>query len=122
MPLPYTDQGSLGYNDSLPRAAPSGPASPSPRPSDNNSHRLPCPICVNKAPFTGVYAHRNLNRHMESMHAPCASADGVKHIRCSFQECDKTFRREDARLVHERRSHPELNRPPPSKRKRSGEL
>jgi hypothetical protein len=87
----------------------------------NESRTLSCHLCIDKQ-YTGVWAHRNLMRHMESAHAPSSSTDGGKHLPCGDVKCDRTFRREDARLVHERRSHPELNRPPPTKRKRSGEL
>jgi hypothetical protein len=87
----------------------------------NENRTLSCHLCTDKQ-YTGVWAHRNLMRHMESAHAPSSSTDGGKHLRCGHVNCDRTFRREDARLVHERRSHPELNRPPPTKRKRSGEL
>lgn len=89
--------------------------------SDETRKAEVCPLCPNKQ-YTGVWAHRNLMRHMETMHAPCASSTGLKQIRCSFDGCDRTFRREDACLVHERRSHPELNRPPAAKRKRSDDL
>ncbi|OAL07254.1 hypothetical protein IQ06DRAFT_341993 [Phaeosphaeriaceae sp. SRC1lsM3a] len=78
-----------------------------------------CHLCHRQ--YTGTWAHRNLTRHMESVHAPCSSSTGQKQIRCGFDGCDRTFRREDARLVHERRSHPELNRPPPAKRRRSAD-
>ncbi|KAH8732636.1 hypothetical protein GQ44DRAFT_696209 [Phaeosphaeriaceae sp. PMI808] len=81
---------------------------------------LLCPLCPDRQ-YNGEWAHRNLTRHMERVHAPCSSTDGVRLFICSHGECDKTFKREDARLVHERKSHPELNRPPPTKRKRSGE-
>lgn len=80
-----------------------------------------CPLCPNKQ-YTGAWAHRNLTRHMEAMHAPCASSTGLKQIKCSLNGCGRTFRRDDARLVHERRSHPELNRPPAAKRKRSDDF
>ncbi|KAF2028125.1 hypothetical protein EK21DRAFT_70481, partial [Setomelanomma holmii] len=80
----------------------------------NSGQVLPCPLCPDR-PFTGVWAHRNLSRHMENLH-------GVKHLPCGHEDCPRTFRREDARLVHERRSHPELNRPPPTRRKRSSDL
>jgi hypothetical protein len=41
---------------------------------------------------------------MESFHGPCSSPNGVRQIRCSYEDCDRTFRREDARLVHEAKS------------------
>ncbi|KAH7379290.1 hypothetical protein DE146DRAFT_637724 [Phaeosphaeria sp. MPI-PUGE-AT-0046c] len=126
-------------------------------PSDETKKAEVCPLCPNKQ-YTGVWAHRNLTRHIdcltmsvncavansttsfaispptsgvlltagpnfrESVHAPCASSDGLRQIRCGYHNCDRTFRREDARLVHERKSHPELNRPPAAKRKRSDDL
>ncbi|KAF2831785.1 hypothetical protein CC86DRAFT_367060 [Ophiobolus disseminans] len=95
--------------------------SPNPPPSATDAQFLTCPLCTDKR-YTGVWAHRNLTRHMERVHAPSCSVGGVRHFPCSRGDCERTFRREDARLVHERRSHPELNRPPPTKRRKSGEL
>jgi hypothetical protein len=43
----------------------------------------------------------------------------AQYIRCSLESCGRTFRRDDARLVHERRSHPEMNLRVPTKRKTS---
>ncbi|KAF1848839.1 uncharacterized protein K460DRAFT_81536 [Cucurbitaria berberidis CBS 394.84] len=79
---------------------------------------LVCPKCPDKR-YTGTWAHRNLNRHMESVHSPYMSPDGLRMFRCEAEGCNVSFRRADALLVHERRSHPELNRPPPRKKKRS---
>ncbi|KAH6878566.1 hypothetical protein BKA58DRAFT_97986 [Alternaria rosae] len=78
---------------------------------------LRCSVCVDKPPFTGQYAQRNLNRHMEK-HGTCAESRSERHIRCGQPGCTSTFGREDALLVHLRRSHPELNTPPAKKRKR----
>ncbi|KAH4934905.1 hypothetical protein HBI79_078880 [Parastagonospora nodorum] len=93
---------------------------PSPSSSEDN-RTLSCHLCPEKQ-YTGTWAHRNLSRHMETTHAPCPAPDGVKQIRCSHVKCEKTFNRKDARLVHERKSHPDLNRSPPMKRKRSEDL
>ncbi|CAI9629520.1 unnamed protein product [Alternaria burnsii] len=83
--------------------------------SDKSSLR--CSVCVDKPLFTGQYAQRNLNRHM-ARHEPCLGQRSNRHIRCEQPGCTSTFGREDALLVHLRRSHPELNTPPAKKRKR----
>ncbi|KAH7372267.1 hypothetical protein BKA66DRAFT_572389 [Pyrenochaeta sp. MPI-SDFR-AT-0127] len=80
---------------------------------------LDCPLCHN--PYTGQYAQRNLHRHMESKHSSRASSDGAKHIRCNVEGCRSTFGRDDALLLHTRRSHPETNPPQAKKRKRTDE-
>jgi len=107
-----------GRRKPSPREVPSLPAYSA---SSSNGQNVPCSLCPDKL-FTGVWAQRNLNRHLEAVHAPYSSHDGVKHFRCSMGECSRTFRRNDARLVHERRSHPELNRAPATRRKKSGEM
>ncbi|KAF1842734.1 uncharacterized protein K460DRAFT_287456, partial [Cucurbitaria berberidis CBS 394.84] len=86
----------------------------------SNTQTLTCPRCPNKQ-YTGNWAHRNLLRHLENKHSDLEFPNGVKHIRCNQEGCDSVFGRNDARLVHERRSHPELDTPPPKKRKRTDE-
>lgn len=83
----------------------------------NKTKTLRCLICVDNPTFTGQYAQRNLTRHMEK-HSPCTGTDSGRHIRCGQPGCMSTFARPDALLIHLRRSHPELNTPPPKKRKR----
>ncbi|KAF2133054.1 hypothetical protein P153DRAFT_283779, partial [Dothidotthia symphoricarpi CBS 119687] len=78
----------------------------------------PCPYCPEKK-YTGEYAHRNWMRHMENKHNPSTSADGLPMLPCRCPGCGRSFQRTDARLVHERRSHPELNTPPAMKRTKS---
>ena len=78
---------------------------------------LRCLICVDQPEFRGKYAQRNLNRHMEK-HNPIGTVRDTRHIRCGQPGCNCKFGREDALLVHLRRSHPELNTPPAKKRKR----
>lgn len=65
--------------------------------------------------YSGTYARRNLSRHIFQTHS---SSD---EFPCSVPNCPESFRRTDARLVHERRSHPELERAPAVRRKKSGE-
>lgn len=77
-----------------------------------------CPICEDKQ-FTGSYAQRNLARHLETKHS--TSPDGVKTVSCTYPGCQSTFKRGDARLIHERRVHPDSNTPQAKKRKRNGE-
>jgi len=83
----------------------------------NKKTSLRCLICADGTSFTGQYAQRNLNRHMEK-HNSCGGASSRRHIRCGQPGCTSAFGREDALLVHLRRSHPELNTPPAKKRKR----
>lgn len=84
--------------------------------STNSQPPLICPTCSQT--YTGPYAHRNLARHISALHASNSTFLGVK---CSMAGCEKTFRRDDARLVHERRMHPGLMRPV-ARRKREGEV
>ncbi|KAL1795240.1 hypothetical protein ACET3X_007056 [Alternaria dauci] len=102
---------------------PTPPASDTANDRDTSSHivndksSLRCLVCLDKPAFTGQYAQRNLNRHM-AKHEPCVGQGNNRHIRCEQPGCTSTFGREDALLVHLRRSHPELNTPPAKKRKR----
>jgi hypothetical protein len=96
------------------------PAREQPGHSQSQDERVPfgCSICVDKPRFTGQYAQRNLNRHMENHHSTAKLARSGRHIRCGQPGCTSTFGREDALLVHLRRSHPELSMPPRKRRKR----
>jgi hypothetical protein len=51
------------------------------------------------SPFTGKYRRRNLTRHVKVTH---------EHETCLCEMCNKTFRRSDALLVHQRRRCPGL--------------
>ena len=92
-----------------------------PQPEHSQPHgqsdTLRCLVCVDKPQFTGRYAQRNFNRHMEK-HSPCSGWPSRRHIRCRQPGCTSTFGREDALLVHLRRSHPEMDTPPAKKKKR----
>ncbi|OCK91422.1 uncharacterized protein K441DRAFT_575042, partial [Cenococcum geophilum 1.58] len=58
--------------------------------------------------FTGSSRKGNMSRHIRTKHgAPSSSA---QEYPCSKQGCGKTFRRNDAKLNHERKEHPELDR------------
>jgi hypothetical protein len=86
-------------------------------PSPNDDYSIPCSRCPTLR-FVGVFAHRNLRRHMESVHGSDNFLAGAR-VQCRSQGCDATFRRDDVRLVHERRNHPDLMRPPPLRRRRT---
>ncbi|CAA9964461.1 hypothetical protein PTMSG1_07820 [Pyrenophora teres f. maculata] len=95
-------------HDRIPlRRRPSGEGRP--KSEGDDVQGLYCSLCDDIS-FTGYYARRNYNRHMERHKDP-------KSIRCDKPECAKTFGRKDALLVHLRRSHPELDVPPAKKRK-----
>ncbi|OAL44158.1 hypothetical protein IQ07DRAFT_254182 [Pyrenochaeta sp. DS3sAY3a] len=70
-----------------------------------------CPICKDTS-YRGNDARRNLNRHMENKHP----TGGAKQYLC--KECGSTFSRNDAFLVHARRSHPEMDVPAAKPRKK----
>jgi hypothetical protein len=58
---------------------------------------LYCKQC--SSPFTGKYRRRNLTRHVKVTH---------EHETCLCEMCNKTFRRSDALLVHQRGRCPGL--------------
>lgn len=70
-----------------------------------------CPVCGKK--FHGEYARGNCARHKRQKH----SMEGEQHFLCKYLSCQKSFNRQDARLKHYRRSHPELELKPPRGRK-----
>ncbi|KAF1962686.1 hypothetical protein CC80DRAFT_512061 [Byssothecium circinans] len=72
---------------------------------------LMCPIQGCTASFYGKYRKGNLTRHTKTSHT-----DGSQ-VFYTCEYCLRTFRRMDARLKHERKSHPELSRRPALPRK-----
>jgi hypothetical protein len=56
------------------------------------------------AMFSGQYRQGNLHRHMRNKHREFISAD----LMCEAPECDRRFKRTDARLKHYRRHHHHL--------------
>ena len=60
------------------------------------------PFC--NSVFHGQYRKGNLARHRSMRHK-----DLEKGYKCDVQGCGKSFKRQDARLKHQRRHHPELN-------------
>lgn len=58
--------------------------------------------------FTGKYGAGNCARHFRLKHA---GEDNTLY-KCNASNCDKVYRRKDARLKHERRKHPELHLSP----------
>jgi hypothetical protein len=61
-----------------------------------------CPFC--NAKFTGKYQRGNLARHTRLGHGILE-----KVYKCEGQGCEKSFRRKDARLKHQRKHHSELD-------------
>ena len=69
-----------------------------------------CNICGKK--FGGDYSKGNLSRHKRQKHG-----DGEQNFHCKVAGCVKFFKRSDALLKHNRRSHPELGLNPPLPRR-----
>jgi len=69
------------------------------------THELPCKARGCNAIFRGLYARGNLARHKRLYH------NGPRVYVCEDEECDRVFRRQDARLKHYRKHHPSLARP-----------
>ena len=69
-----------------------------------------CNLCANK--FAGEYAKGNLSRHKRQKHG-----DGEQSYTCQVAGCMKSFKRQDALLKHNRRSHPELGMSSPHTRR-----
>ncbi|PSN63029.1 hypothetical protein BS50DRAFT_103179 [Corynespora cassiicola Philippines] len=70
-----------------------------------------CPICDNV--YSGQYAKRNLQRHRADKHSKVV---GGNTYRC--HKCPRSYKRKDARLKHERGSHPDMNHRPANSRKK----
>lgn len=83
------------------------------------SHVLPdtliCTVVGCPAQFHGEYRQSNLARHSRLRHT-----SGGKVYPC--EDCDKIFRRQDARLKHYRRKHPNLTTLPLSQTKKQSEV
>lgn len=75
----------------------------------NDDYQIPdedvvsCTSCP--AEFRGRYRKGNLARHIKVFHQDLFNM----YYTCEFPGCGKTYRRTDARLKHERKSHPELH-------------
>jgi hypothetical protein len=78
--------------------------------SEKQRQKVSCLKCGNI--FNGRYGPRNLDRHVRSEH------DGITF---PCRECSRTYKRDDALLDHERKSHPNLQRSPKIPRKRSND-
>jgi Zn ribbon nucleic-acid-binding protein len=78
--------------------------------SEKQLQKVSCLKCGNI--FHGRYGPRNLDRHVRSEH------DGITF---PCRECSRTYKRDDALLDHERKSHPNLQRSPKIPRKRSND-
>lgn len=78
-----------------------------------NPAAVTCPHCNRK--FTGMSKIGNRSRHIRTMHG--APETRARVYLCTSIRCGKTFRRNDAKLNHERKEHPELGRMPAVPRK-----
>ena len=70
------------------------------------SERCPYPDCSRT--FRGSSRKGNMSRHILTKHGPSGGVAG--EYPCSSIGCGKMFRRNDAKLNHERKEHPELGR------------
>jgi hypothetical protein len=66
--------------------------------------------------FTGTYRRGNLQRHMRLKHSP-SSKEEEREYACNATGCNKRFKRQDARLNHFRKHHPEIGAALPRSRK-----
>ena len=68
----------------------------------------PCQYPDCSRTFTGTSRKGNMSRHMRTKHG--ASIRVAREYPCESVGCGKRFRRNDAKLNHERKEHPELGR------------
>jgi hypothetical protein len=60
--------------------------------------------------FTGKYRRGSLKRHMRHKHKAVQGAEVVeKTLVCEAFGCSRVFKRQDSRLKHHRKIHPELD-------------
>jgi hypothetical protein len=88
---------------SIPRD--SSPLALSSRSGVTTSSVISCGQCGTH--FTGSYRRGNLARHVRNKHGQVKGS-----YTCRALDCLRTFRRQDARLKHERKAHPELDHLP----------
>jgi hypothetical protein len=90
---------------------------PARTPTSSASDALCCsePDC--HATFHGNHRKGSFNRHRRLYHQP----EGVKLYPCVHPSCERVFKRQDARLKHHRRRHPELGEDEPVLRPRQHE-
>ncbi|KAH6861064.1 hypothetical protein BKA58DRAFT_443834 [Alternaria rosae] len=89
-------QRSHSTRSSLSNASSSGP------PPTHTPEVMYCEVVDCKQSFTGLYSRGNLGRHRRLVHGT-----GSRYV-CGDDTCAKEFRRQDARLKHYRKYHPEL--------------
>jgi hypothetical protein len=75
---------------------------------------LHCPYNACDKKYTGTYRRGTLQRHLRLKHGPVEEKGYV----CESVGCGKVFKRQDARLKHHRRRHPELQEADPKSRGR----
>ncbi|KAF2623499.1 hypothetical protein BU25DRAFT_175783 [Macroventuria anomochaeta] len=90
--------------DSIPRS--SSPPALSSASGVANSSTISCGQCGTD--FTGGYRRGNLARHVRHKHGQA----NARSYTCRAPNCLHDFRRQDARLKHERKAHPELEHAP----------
>jgi hypothetical protein len=75
-------------------------------PSAQDEERLYCPTLGCSAKFKGAYAKGSLARHRRLKHGSRRGKGREYH--CEDAGCSKSFQRQDARLKHYRKAHPQL--------------
>jgi uncharacterized C2H2 Zn-finger protein len=107
----HTYAGDLTLFESVPPSIPEitrTPISPSQNSTNDveNPAALPCPHCGRK--FTGDSKKGNMSRHIRTKHSVPGRL--ALEYSCTSVGCGKFFWRNDAKLNHERKEHPELGR------------
>ena len=69
--------------------------------SPDSARETPCPVEGRTKIFSGEYRKGNLNIHLRMQHSKTP-----RMYDCVG--CNKTYQRQDARLIHYRRNHPHL--------------
>jgi len=83
----------------------SRPRSPHAPPTTDAPENMRCDVDGCGKQFTGLYGRGNLGRHKRLVHS------NNRSYVCEDRWCAKVFKRQDARLKHYRKCHPELAAP-----------
>ncbi|KAF2632222.1 hypothetical protein BU25DRAFT_417948 [Macroventuria anomochaeta] len=98
LPIPSSEPPTSDASSPMSITSPRVPTSPSIPPT------LYCNEVNCAAEFNGIYRQGNIARHKRLLH------QGHAGYMCEVQSCSRNFRRQDARLKHYRKHHPELAR------------
>jgi hypothetical protein len=77
-------------------------------PPSQAPERCLCPYSRCNQEFTGNSRRGNMSRHIKTKHGAPGSV--AREYHCSVRVCGKKFKRNDAKLNHERKEHPGLGR------------